>query len=144
MLRCLAEQHHDDAITTEEPVVEDAVSGVPMARVACIHRRRDSLETPDKKKKDVHLANKAVLVHWPALLAVGQPRRLSPHLLDVLEHHVAVSVKGLDTRQQLAVVADRNQDLRVAAHRRLQDGERAGAELVLFELGDFVLAVCGR
>jgi hypothetical protein len=43
-----------------------------------------------------------------------------------------VSVKGLDAGQQLAVVADRDEDLRVAANGGLEDGQRAAVELVLF------------
>ena len=44
-----------------------------------------------------HLANEAVLVHPLALLALCVPGKFGPHLLDILEHHVAMSVKGLDT-----------------------------------------------
>ena len=87
-----------------------------------------------------HLADKPVLVHGLPLLATRRPRRLAPHLLHVLEHHVAVAVEGLDARQQLAVVAHRDEHLRVRAHGGLQDREGAGGELVLLELGDLVLA----
>ena len=52
-----------------------------------------------------HLADKAVLVDGAAQLALGIARRLGPHLLDVLQHHVAMPVKGLDAGEQLAVVA---------------------------------------
>ena len=50
-------------------------------------------------------------------------------------------VKGLDAREQLAVVAAGDEHLRVRPDGRLQDRERAGCEFVLFELGDFVFAV---
>lgn len=69
-----------------------------------------------------HLANKPVLVHGLSLTTTRQLRRLRPHLLDVLEHHVAVSVESLDAREQLAVVPARDQDLRMHAHRGLEDG----------------------
>lgn len=59
--------------------------------------------------------------------------------LDVLQNHVAVSVKGLDARKELSVVSDGDEDLGVAADRRLEDGKGSGAEFVLFELCDFVL-----
>lgn len=49
----------------------------------------------------VHLADKAVLVDTLALATLGLFR---PHLLDVLQHHVAVAIEGLDSREQLAVV----------------------------------------
>ena len=90
---------------------------------------------------NTHLADKAVLIDGPPLLAVGQPRGLGPHLLHVLEDHVAVAVEGLDAGQELAVVPDGDQDLGVAAHRGLQDGQRAGAELVFLEKRNFVFPV---
>ena len=90
--------------------------------------------------RDLHLADEAVLVCWPSLLAVGQARRLCPHLLHVLQNHVAVAVKGLDACQQFPVVSARDEDLGVAPHGGLEDGERAGAELVLLQLCDFVLS----
>ena len=86
----------------------------------------------------VHLADEAVLVH---ALALGTLGLLGPHLLDVLENHVAVAIKSLDTRQQLAVVAARNQDLGVGARGGLQEREGAGAELMLFDEGDLIFTV---
>ena len=62
--------------------------------------------------RHVHLANEAILVNALPLAALGL---LGPHLLHVLENHVAVSVKGLDTGQQLAVVTAGDQDLSVRA-----------------------------
>lgn len=53
--------------------------------------------------------------------------------------HVAVAVEGLDTGQELAVVADGDEDLGVGTDGGLEDGEGSRAELVLLELGDFVL-----
>lgn len=70
---------------------------------------------------NAHFADETVLVHGTALLAVGETRRLGPHLLDVLKHHIAVAVEGFYARQQLAVVADGDQDLCVAAHGGLED-----------------------
>lgn len=52
-----------------------------------------------------------------------------------------MSVKGLDASEELAVVAYGDEDLGVRFDGGLEDGERAGGEFVLFELGDFVLAV---
>lgn len=102
---------------------------VPLSLVPFFHLRQDS-----------HLANEPVLVHWSALFPIRQSRRLRPHLLDVLEHHVAVPVEGLDAREELAIVADGDEDLGVRSDGRLEDREGARRELVLFELGDFVLA----
>ena len=63
------------------------------------------LHNPAKEHCNLHLANKSVLVHRSALLPARRLWRLRPHLLDVLEHHVTMSIKGLDTRQQFPVVA---------------------------------------
>lgn len=79
---------------------------------------------------DVHFANKPVLVDGPSLFPARQLGRLGPHLLYVLEDHVAVAVKGLDARQQLAVIADRDEDLGVAADGGLEDGQGAGREFI--------------
>lgn len=49
-------------------------------------------------------------------------------------------VESLDTCQQLAVRANGDEHLRVRSHGSLEDGEGAGRELVLFELGNLVLA----
>lgn len=87
-----------------------------------------------------HLANKPILIHRSSLLSSGKSRYFRPHFLHILQHHVAMSVEGLDTCEQLAVVAAGNQDLGVRADGSLEDGERAGGELVLLELGDFELA----
>ena len=46
--------------------------------------------------RDVHFADEAILVHAFALLSLGVPWNLGPHLLDILEDHVAMPVKGLD------------------------------------------------
>jgi hypothetical protein len=89
-------------------------------------------------RQHLHLANEAVLVHRPPLLAPGRLGHLGPHLLHVLEHHVAVAVKRLDARQQLPVVAHGDEDLGVRPHGSLEDRERARGELVLFDLGDLV------
>ena len=41
---------------------------------------------------------------------------LGPHLADILEHHVHVSVEGLNLTQNLASVATVDQYLRVSLH----------------------------
>jgi hypothetical protein len=66
-----------------------------------------------------HLADKTVLVHTftPSFKAP-----LCPHLLDILQHHVAVTVECLDTGEQFAVVATGDQDLTVGASGGLEDG----------------------
>lgn len=51
----------------------------------------------------------AAMRMFPLLGVCGT--HLSPHLLDIFEDHVAVAVKGLDTRQQLVVVAAVDQNL---------------------------------
>ena len=88
-------------------------------------------------QRNLHLAHEAILVNTLALAVL---RLLGPHLLHVLENHVAVTVERLDTGEELAVVAAGNQDLCARADGGLQDGKRSGGELVLLDLGDLVLA----
>jgi hypothetical protein len=51
-----------------------------------------------------------------------------------------VTVECLDTGEQFAVVAARDQNLCARSDGGLEDGKRSSGELVLFDLGDFVLA----
>lgn len=68
-----------------------------------------------------HLANETILVYRSSLLAICQSGRLCPHLLDILQNHVAMAVKRLDAGKELAVVADGDEDLHVRAHGGLED-----------------------
>lgn len=52
-----------------------------------------------------------------------------------------MSIKRLDAREELSVVAAGDEDLSVGADCGLEDGEGSGGEFVLFELRDFELAV---
>lgn len=83
----------------------------------------------------VHLADETVLVD---ALALGTLGLLGPHLLNILENHVAVSVKSLDTGQQLAVVSAGNQDLGVCAGGGLEERQGTGGELVLLDESDLI------
>jgi hypothetical protein len=87
-----------------------------------------------EKQCHIQLGDEAVLVHFPSLLAICCPRGLSPHLLCVLKHHVAMTVECLDTCENLAVVSARDQDLGARADGGLEDGEGTGCELVLLDL----------
>lgn len=86
----------------------------------------------------VHLADETVLVH---ALALGTLGLLGPHLLNILENHVAVSVKSLDTGQQLAVVSAGNQNLGVCAGGGLEERQGTGGELVLLNESDLIFTV---
>jgi len=88
-----------------------------------------------------HLTNKPILINRPTLLSPASPRRLRPHLLHILQYHIAMPIKRLDSRQQLPVVTAADQHLCVRAYCGLQDGEGPRSEFVFFELGDFELAV---
>lgn len=90
------------------------------------------------RPEHIHLADEAILVNALALAALGL---LGPHLLHVLENHVEVSVKSLDTGQELAVVTAGNQDLGVAAACGVEEGQRAGSELELLNLSNLILSV---
>lgn len=52
-----------------------------------------------------------------------------------------MSIEGLDSREQLSVVAAGNQDLVVGADSGLEDGERTRFEFMFLELGDFEFSV---
>jgi hypothetical protein len=86
-----------------------------------------------------HLSNEPLIL-LRLHLAISVPDRCLPHEFRALEDHVAVAVEGLDAREDLDIVAHAYEDLLVVADGGLDDGEGAGGEFVLFELGDFVFA----
>jgi len=88
-----------------------------------------------------HLADEAVLVDTSTLLALAVSGELSPHFLDVLKDHVAMSVECFYAGEEFAVVATRDDDLVVVADSGLKNGERTGGEFVLFDAINFVLAI---
>lgn len=60
----------------------------------------------DRVPAQEHLGDVAVLVDWLGLLlALAALGDLGPHLLHILQHHVAVPVEGLYAAQELLVVA---------------------------------------
>eukprot|EP00321_Phaeocystis_globosa_P019467 CAMPEP_0118818096 /NCGR_PEP_ID=MMETSP1162-20130426/5877_1 /TAXON_ID=33656 /ORGANISM="Phaeocystis Sp, Strain CCMP2710" /LENGTH=130 /DNA_ID=CAMNT_0006748249 /DNA_START=206 /DNA_END=595 /DNA_ORIENTATION=- len=81
-----------------------------------------------------HLADESVLVHGLGLLGRAPLGRLRPHLLDVLQDHVAVAVERFDPAEQLLVVSAVDQHLRVALHALREHGQRARRELLLLRL----------
>lgn len=119
----LTQQNENDGVASQEPA----------HHVSLLQRR---------EWQGVHLADEAVLVDLAPRLAIGEARCLCPHLLRVLQNHVAVSVEGLDAGEQFAVVAAGDQDLGAVADGSLQDGEGSGGELVLLHLGDLEFTVC--
>jgi hypothetical protein len=64
-----------------------------------------------QQPKHSHLADKPILVDRPSLLSLSISRRLSPHLLDILQYHIAMPIKRLYSCEQLSVVPARDQDL---------------------------------
>lgn len=73
------------------------------------------------ESRDSHLANKPVFVHWSSLLSCARSRCLRPHLLHVLQYHIAMSIKCLHASQQLSVVSAGDQDLGVRSDGGLKD-----------------------
>jgi len=73
--------------------------------------------------QNLHLRHKPILIDRPSFLPISQPRRLRPHLLHILQHHIEVAIKSLNAAQHLAVVAEGDEDLGVVAHGGLEDGE---------------------
>ena len=96
----------------------------------------------------VYSRNEAVLVHRLRILALGN---LDPHLdvsvwspvkthlLHILQNHVGVTVKRLDTTQKLLVIPQRDQDLAVVANSLLQHRQRSLGDLPLLELANLSL-----
>ncbi len=75
--------------------------------------QRVAQDNDDRIAAQKHFRDEAILVDWlRPCLAFLRARHLGPHLLHGLEHHVAVAIECLDSREKLAVVAARNQDLR--------------------------------
>ena len=81
-----------------------------------------------------HLGDVAVLVDWLGLLALAALGDLGPHLLHVLQHHVAVPVEGLRTAQQLLLVAAVDEHLGVVRDRLREHGEWTHVTLFLLPL----------
>lgn len=54
-----------------------------------------------------------------------------------------MAVEGLDTGEDLAVVAAGDQDLGAGTDCGLENGEGTGGELMLLDLGDFILSQLG-
>lgn len=60
----------------------------------------------DRVASEEHLTDISVLVHRPGLLySLAWLGHLRPHFLHVLQHHVAMSVEGLHSRQQLVIIS---------------------------------------
>lgn len=94
----------------------------------------------DRVATQKHLGDEAVLVDRLLSLALGH---LCPHLLDVLQHHVRVTVECFDSCEELLVVSKGDEDLCVVADGLLEDREGTLGDLVLFELADLGLVQFG-
>lgn len=89
----------------------------------------------DRVPAQEHLGDVAVLVDGLGLLlALAALGDLSPHLLHVLQHHVAVPVKGLHAAQELLVVAAVDEHLGVVLDRLCEHGQRPRVKLLLLPL----------
>lgn len=84
---------------------------------------------------DAHLAHETILVNPLPLIPLGL---LRPHLLHVLQHHVAVTVKRLDPREELAVVPARDQNLGVGACCGLQEGQGTRGHFMFLHESDLI------
>lgn len=86
----------------------------------CVHSRRDA-----SKRQAIIVSSKGQ--RW-----WRDWREASTYLFDILQDHIAVSVKGLDSRQELVVVAKTDEDLGMVSYGRLQNGEWALCDEELF------------
>jgi len=81
----------------------------------------------------VHLADKSIFVDRFCLLALATFWCFCPHLLHILQYHIAMPVESFDACQQFAIIATANENLRVVLDRLLQDGEWSCIEFLLLE-----------
>lgn len=88
----------------------------------------------------VHFTNEPVLVDWPPFLPSRNSGSFRPHFLYIFQDHVAMSIKGLNPGEQLAIVTAGYEDLRMRSNSGLKNREGPRSEFMLFKLGDFVLA----
>merc|ERR1719334_2949253 len=83
-----------------------------------------SLGAPEHQNHGVttqeHLADEAILVHRLCFLLAAM-RNLCPHLTHILQDHVGVPVKSLDSSKDLPIVPAVDEHLRVVLHALLQD-----------------------
>lgn len=70
---------------------------------------------------DSHLADEPVFIDRPSLLPAGCPWYFCPHLFHILQHHIAMSVKGFYSCQKFAIIATGDQHLGVRSNGCLQD-----------------------
>lgn len=83
-----------------------------IAEVASLLLHRVSQHEDDRISSQEHLRDESVLVdRLGLLLALAGLRLLGPHLLHVLEDHVAVAVESLHATEELLVVAAVDQHL---------------------------------
>lgn len=73
------------------------------------------------------------------MLANKDPSQFYTHLLDVLKNHVAVTVKGLDSGQQLLVVSAADKNLCVVLDGLLKDRQWSCIELFLLQSAELLL-----
>lgn len=88
-----------------------------------------------------HFADKTIFIDWSSLLPCTRSWCLCPHLLHILQHHIAMSVECLHAGQQLSVVSARDEDLCVGSNSGLEDREGTRCKLVFFKFSNLELAV---
>jgi len=84
-----------------------------------------------------HLGDVSILVDGLGFLSLASLGDFVPHLLHVFQHHVTVTVEGLHTTQEFAVVATVDEDLSVVLHRRHENRQRSCLEFFLLSLFEF-------
>lgn len=84
------QENKDDRVSPEEPESSQSLRAL-LAQVGAVGQ--------------LHFTDEAILVYRAAFLAPCYPRRLRPHLLNIFENHVAVSIKSFHTSEQFAIIA---------------------------------------
>jgi hypothetical protein len=86
------EKHQNDRISSQEPII-------PLAPIQHPQFHFITVISCGKDLEHSHLTNKPILINRSSLLSLTIPRRLSPHLLHILQHHITMPIKSLHTRE---------------------------------------------
>mmetsp|Transcript_2130 Transcript_2130/g.5647 ORF Transcript_2130/g.5647 Transcript_2130/m.5647 type:complete len:226 (-) Transcript_2130:314-991(-) len=98
--------------------------------------RRIAHNDNDRITPQKHFANVSILVdRCPSSFPLSSLGRLRPHFFDVLQEQIHVSIVGLDSSQELVVVSNVDQYLRVSFHGSPQDTKGSGFEVCGIRIG---------
>lgn len=119
-------------IRARQPTTKQPKSLTPPRRSSLF---RISQHHNDRVASQKHFRDESILAHRRSLLlSLASLWYLCPCLSNSLQHHVAVTIKGLDAGQNLAVVAAIDEHLCVVLYSIRQQFERSSGKSFLFRL----------